>query len=135
DAQGWLFGRPVGSVGAGAILAAAGGRAAQVEAPPKGITAARGKPSGVLMGNPAPNIAAATGIDGVQRRQAVIVAADIVGFGRMLAHDEAGTVQAASELRRVVDPMIVAYRGRILGIAGESYMLEFVSAVDAVSWA
>jgi diguanylate cyclase (GGDEF)-like protein len=78
---------------------------------------------------------AAAGIDGVQRRLAFIVAADIVGFGRMLVHDEAGTVQAASDLRRVVDPMIVAYRGRILGVAGESYMLEFVNAVDAVSWA
>jgi adenylate cyclase len=33
----------------------------------------------------------------------------------------------------VVDPMIVAYRGRIVGTAGDSYMLEFASVVDAVS--
>ena len=123
DAQGWLFGRPVDSAAAEALLAAAFGKAPPVAAQP---------------GDVPPDMSSTTpvaGIDGVQRRLAVIVAADIVGFGRMLAHDEADTVQAAGDLRRVVDPMIIAYRGRLQGTAGESYVLEFATAVDAVSWA
>jgi diguanylate cyclase (GGDEF)-like protein len=113
DAQGWLFGRPVDAAAAGILLAAAVS---------KGIVART-------------ESVAATPLDGVQRRLAVIVAADVVGFGRMMAHDESGTLQAASAMRQLVDPMIVAYRGRILGVAGESYMLEFESSVDAVTWA
>jgi diguanylate cyclase (GGDEF)-like protein len=133
DAQGWLFGRPVDSTQAGVILAAAIGQGLQAAAVSAAQVSSGAAPHEVAPAGPA--TVAATGIDGVQRRLAVIVAADIVGFGRMFAHDEAGAVEAASDLRRVVDPMIVAYRGRIIGVAGESYMLEFVSAVDAVSWA
>jgi diguanylate cyclase (GGDEF)-like protein/PAS domain S-box-containing protein len=146
DAQGWLFGRPVDSAQAGAILANAVGGSPQPRVPSDAAAPTLPSPNGIPQNGIAPNgvalrvgaldrHATAAGIDGVQRRLAVIVAADIVGFGRMLAHDEAGTVQAASDLRRVVDPMIVAYRGRILGVAGESYMLEFGNTVDAVSWA
>jgi class 3 adenylate cyclase len=122
DAQGWLYGRPMDAQAAEALLRDAVGKASLRPDLPAGNPLNTATPT-------------ASGIDGVQRRLAVIVAADIVGFGRMLAHDEAGTTAAASDLRRVVDPMIVAYRGRVIGIAGESYMIEFVSAVDAVSWA
>jgi class 3 adenylate cyclase len=123
NAQGWLYGRPVDAAAAEAMLTEAAGNVSQLSGPPAGIV------------RNGASTASASGIDGVQRRLAVIVAADIVGFGRMLAHDEAGTTAAAGDLRRVVDPMIVAYRGRVIGIAGESYMIEFASAVDAVSWA
>ena len=73
--------------------------------------------------------------EGVQRRLAAIVAADIVGYSRMMAQDEVGTVHALNDVRGIVDPMIAAYRGRIVGTAGDSYMLEFASVVDAVSFA
>ena len=46
-----------------------------------------------------------------------------------------GTVRAMHDVRDTVDPMIAAYRGRIVGTAGDSYMLEFASVVDAVSFA
>ena len=71
----------------------------------------------------------------IHRRLAAIVAADIVGYSRMMAHDEIATVDALNDIRRLVDPMIAAYRGRIVGTAGDSYMLEFASVVDAVSLA
>jgi diguanylate cyclase (GGDEF)-like protein len=117
DAQGWLFGRPLDADSAEALLQSA------ARAWPAADAAAR-------FGE-----AAADGADGVQRRLAAIVAADIVGYSRMMAEDEVGTVQALNEVRGLVDPMIAAYRGRIVSTAGDSYMLEFASVVDAVSCA
>jgi class 3 adenylate cyclase len=116
DAQGWLFGRPLDANSAEALLR----------------SAARAWPA---IGTAAKCAKAANGVDGVQRRLAAIVAADIVGYSRMMAHDEVGTVRAMSDVRDIVDPMIAAYRGRIVDTAGDSYMLEFASVVDAVSLA
>jgi diguanylate cyclase (GGDEF)-like protein len=117
DAQGWLFGRPLDPEAAEALLRSAGGHPPRME----------------NTSVPTPSATEAIGIDGVQRRLAVIVAADVVGFGRMKAHDEAGAMHALKDIRIVVDPMIVAYRGRIIGIAEDSYMLEFEKVTDAVS--
>ena len=116
DGQGWLFGRPLDADSAEVLLRSA------ARAWPAAIAARSGE-------------AAAGGVNGVQRRLAAVVAADIVGYSRMMAHDEVGTVHALSDVRGVVDPMIAAYRGRIVGTAGDSYMLEFASVVDAVSCA
>ena len=117
DAQGWLFGRPLDADAAEALL-----RIAARAWPPVGAAAKTGE-------------TAADGSNGVQRRLAAIVAADIVGYSRMMAYDEIGTVRALNDVRGRVDPMIAAYRGRIVGTAGDSYMLEFASVVDAVSFA
>ena len=57
----------------------------------------------------------------MQRRNAVIVAAESVGYGRMMVHDDGGAIYALADVWRVIDPMIVAFGCRILGIAGESY--------------
>jgi class 3 adenylate cyclase len=113
--QGWLFGKPVDADGADALL-----RSAARARPPVNVTTKTGD-------------AGEQGGDGVQRRLSAIVAADVVGYSRMMAHDETGTARAMNDVRHVVDPMIVAYRGRIVGAAGDSYMLEFASVVDAVS--
>jgi len=123
DAQGWLFGRPLSLEQAEALLV---GNADAVQG---GVAA----PSGRV---PAQNAEdTRLSIDGVQRRNAVIVATEIVGYARMMGHDEGRAVYTLADVRRVIDPMIVAYRGRILGIAGASYMLEFDTTADAVSWA
>ena len=116
DAQGWLFGRPLEVNSALALL-----QSAARAWPELGATARNG-------------LAPEDGIHGVQRRLAAIVAADIVGYSRMMADDEVGTVHAMSDVRGTVDPMIAAYRGRIVGTAGDSYMLEFASVIDAVSF-
>ncbi len=68
-----------------------------------------------------------------KRRLATIVAADVVGFSRLVGADEEGTLAGLAALRReLVDPLIAKHRGRIANTAGDSLLLEFPSAVDAV---
>jgi adenylate cyclase len=69
----------------------------------------------------------------VQRRLAAILAADVVGFTRMMGRDEAGTLARLKALRvEVFEPTTRQYRGRIFKIAGDGALCEFPSAVDAV---
>ena len=71
-----------------------------------------------------------------ERRLAAILAADIVGFSRLMEADEQGTLLALRELRRtLVDPSIAAHHGRVVKTAGDSALVEFPSVVDAVSCA
>ncbi len=68
-----------------------------------------------------------------QRRLAAIVAADVVGYSRLMGRDESGTLAALKALRReVVDPRIAAHGGRIVKTTGDGLLLEFQSVVDAV---
>src|SRR5208282_4104813 len=69
----------------------------------------------------------------VERRLAAILAADVVGYSRLVGVDEEGTLERLRVLRReVVDPMIKEHRGRIVRITGDGLLVEFVSVVDAV---
>ena len=70
-----------------------------------------------------------------KRKLAAILHADVVGFSRLMGEDEAGTHRALSELRLVVDPLIAAQGGRIVGTAGDSLLADFSSVVDALSCA
>jgi TolB-like protein/class 3 adenylate cyclase len=68
-----------------------------------------------------------------QRRLAAIVAADVVGYSRLMGRDESGTLAALKALRReVIDPPIAAHGGRIVKTTGDGLLLEFPSVVDAV---
>jgi TolB-like protein/class 3 adenylate cyclase len=68
-----------------------------------------------------------------QRRLAAVVAADVVGYSRLMGHDEAGTLTALRTVRReLVDPRIDAFGGRIVKTTGDGLLLEFPSVVDAV---
>ena len=68
-----------------------------------------------------------------QRRLAAILAADVVGYSRLVGVDEEGTLERLRVLRReVVDPMIKEHRGGIVRITGDGLLVEFVSVVDAV---
>jgi TolB-like protein/class 3 adenylate cyclase/tetratricopeptide (TPR) repeat protein len=72
----------------------------------------------------------------VQRRLAAILAADVVGYSRLTAANEAGTLAQLRRLRaEVIDPKIVEYQGLIVGSAGDSLLVEFASAVNAVQCA
>jgi len=115
DGQGWLFGRPLDANSAEVLLRSV------ARTPATAGTAKQAESSDLL--------------DGVERRLAAIVAVDIVGYSRMMAQDETGTVEALGDVRSVIDPMIGAYRGRIVSTAGDSYLLEFASVIDAVSCA
>jgi adenylate cyclase len=69
----------------------------------------------------------------VERRLTAILAADVVGYSRLMGADEEGTLVALKEIRReLVDPRIVEHRGRIVKTTGDGLLVEFASVVDAV---
>jgi class 3 adenylate cyclase len=68
-----------------------------------------------------------------ERRLAAILAADVVGYSRMMGADEVGTLRALKNCRRdLIDPAITARHGRIVKTTGDGLLAEFPSAVDAV---
>jgi len=70
----------------------------------------------------------------VQRRLAAILAADVVGYSRLMEADEAGTLDRLKALRReLFEPKTKQYRGRIFKTTGDGALVEFRSAVDAVN--
>jgi adenylate cyclase len=72
----------------------------------------------------------------VERRLAAIVAADVVGYSRLMGADEIGTLRALRAHRReLIDPTIAAHRGRIVKTTGDGVLVEFPSAVEAVACA
>jgi adenylate cyclase len=72
----------------------------------------------------------------MERRLAAILAADVVGYSRLMAADETGTLERLQQLRtEVIDPKISQFRGRIVGSAGDSLLVEFTSAMNAVECA
>src|SRR3974390_2261576 len=72
----------------------------------------------------------------VERRLAAIVAADVAGYSRLMGADEVGTLQALKAHRReLIDPSIAAFKGRIVKTTGDGILVEFASAVDAVTCA
>jgi adenylate cyclase len=71
-----------------------------------------------------------------QRRLAAILATDVVGYSRLMAEDEVGTLVALKELRAtLIDPTIAEHRGRIVKLMGDGALVEFSSVVDAVECA
>src|ERR1700738_5167266 len=67
------------------------------------------------------------------RRLAAILAADVVGYSRLMGVDEEGTHERLkAHLREVVDPKIREHRGRIVKTTGDGVLAEFASVVDAV---
>src|SRR5271167_2005938 len=66
------------------------------------------------------------------RRLAAILAADVVGYSRLMGEDEAGTARAVSEHREAARPMIAGLGGRIVKTTGDGLLLEFPSVVAAV---
>src|SRR3984893_15749140 len=69
----------------------------------------------------------------VERRLTAILAADVVGYSRLMGVDEEGTLAALKMLRReVADPKIKENRGRIVHTTGDGLLGEFASVVDAV---
>ncbi|HJU18785.1 MAG TPA: adenylate/guanylate cyclase domain-containing protein [Stellaceae bacterium] len=69
----------------------------------------------------------------MERRLAAILAADVVGYSRLMAADEEGThSRLLTHRREVIEPKIREYRGRIVKNTGDGALAEFASAVDAV---
>jgi TolB-like protein/class 3 adenylate cyclase len=69
----------------------------------------------------------------VERRLAAVLAADVVGYSRLMGVSEEGTLVRLKAIRKtVVDPAIAEHRGRIVKTTGDGVLVEFASAVDAV---
>ena len=72
----------------------------------------------------------------VERRLAAVLAADVAGYSRLMGSDELGTLVDLKTIRRdLVDPAIAAHNGRIVKTTGDGILVEFASAVDAVTCA
>lgn len=72
----------------------------------------------------------------MNRRLAAILAADVVGYSAMMADDEAGTIDSLRRLRReLFQPAVAGHRGKVVKSLGDGWLVEFSSAVDAVSCA
>ncbi len=68
----------------------------------------------------------------VQRRLAAILAADVVGYSRLMGADEEATLATLKAHRRVIDGLIGDHGGRVFGSAGDSVIAGFASPVEAV---
>jgi adenylate cyclase len=70
------------------------------------------------------------------RRLAAILAADVVGYSRLMGADEEGTLERLKTPRsELIDPNIAKHNGRIVKTTGDGLLVEFASVVDAVRFA
>ncbi len=66
------------------------------------------------------------------RKLAAILSADVEGYSRLMAADEAATVRTLSRCRELVAGVITSHRGRVVDMPGDNILAEFASALDAV---
>ena len=72
----------------------------------------------------------------MERRLAAILAADVVGYSRLMGEDEAGTLERLkANHREVIAPLIGDHAGRIVKLMGDGALMEFASVVQAVAFA
>ena len=75
-------------------------------------------------------------VHSVERKLAAILAADVVGYSRLMGDDEAGTLARLKEHRhKLIDPKISEHKGRIVKTTGDGILIEFPSVVEAVACA
>jgi adenylate cyclase len=71
-----------------------------------------------------------------ERRLTTILAADVVGYSRLMGEDEAGTLSMLRQRRReVVEPLLEKYSGRLVKLMGDGMLVEFASIVKAMKCA
>ncbi|MCH7777669.1 MAG: hypothetical protein IH878_14200 [Gemmatimonadetes bacterium] len=74
--------------------------------------------------------------EGVDRRLTTILAADVVGYSRLMGEDEVGTLAALKAHRKeLLVPKEAQYHGRTINLMGDGVLMEFGSVVDAVAFA
>jgi adenylate cyclase len=72
---------------------------------------------------------------GTERRLVAVLAADVVGYSRLMQQDDRATVRALTERRAVFAERVAAHRGRIVNAPGDSILAEFPSLIDAIDCA
>jgi len=70
-------------------------------------------------------------LDAVERKLAAILSADVVGYSRLMALDEAATVRTLNAYREQLAVLIRQHRGRVVDSPGDNLLAEFPSALDA----
>ena len=68
----------------------------------------------------------------METKLATIICSDVIGYSTQMQRDEAGTLAKLDACRAVIDPLIGVYKGRLFNTGGDSVLIEFASAVDAV---
>jgi adenylate cyclase len=68
----------------------------------------------------------------VERKLAAILSADVVGYSRLMAEDEAATIRTLSDYREAVAMLVRQRRGRVVDAPGDNLLAEFPTALDAV---
>ncbi|MEE9250721.1 MAG: hypothetical protein V3U93_06290 [Alphaproteobacteria bacterium] len=68
----------------------------------------------------------------MKRKLAVILAADVEDYSRLMGADEEATLSTLSDYREIIDGLIARHDGRIVSTAGDSVLAEFGSAVEDV---
>jgi class 3 adenylate cyclase len=68
----------------------------------------------------------------IKRKLAAILAADAVGYSRLMGANEEKTLKILALHRSVIDGIIEFHEGRIVNTAGDSVLAEFASPVEAV---
>jgi adenylate cyclase len=72
---------------------------------------------------------------GVERKLAAILAADVVGYSRLMQQDDQATLQALNERRALFSERVTGHGGRIVNAPGDSILSEFASVANAVECA
>jgi adenylate cyclase len=75
------------------------------------------------------------GRDGVERKLAAILSADVVGYSRLMAEDEDGTVCRLTDYREEIAMLVRQHRGRVVDSPGDNLLAEFPAALDAMNGA
>jgi class 3 adenylate cyclase len=70
----------------------------------------------------------------METKLATIICSDVIGYSSLMQKDEAGTLAKLDACRAVIDPLIDASKGRLFNTGGDSVLIEFASAVDAVKF-
>jgi adenylate cyclase len=70
--------------------------------------------------------------DGFKRKLTAILSADVAGYSRLMAEDEAATVKTIASYREIMASLIKQHRGRVVDSPGDNLLAEFSSVVDAV---
>ena len=71
----------------------------------------------------------------VERKLAAILSADVVGYSRLKAEDEAGTIWTLGAYRDEIRLLVEQRRGRVADFTGDNFLAEFPTALDAVECA
>src|SRR5215467_12525686 len=71
-------------------------------------------------------------LQGLERKVATILSADVASYSRLMAEDEEGTLRIFRSHRDVFEQLVTLHRGRVFNTAGDAILAEFTSAVEAV---